>query len=149
MRTPVRVDASALRDSKWSQYAVRFLFGGIVTAIAGVVAQHCGPVIAGLLLAFPAIFPASATLIEKHEKQKKEKKGMSGTVRGSQAASVDAAGSAMGSVGLFVFAVIIWQLLPVHSAWAVLSVATLAWAIVSVFVWQIRKRGMGSYRVRM
>jgi hypothetical protein len=41
-----------------SQYALRFLFGGIVTAVAGLVAQHFGPVVAGLLLAFPAIFPA-------------------------------------------------------------------------------------------
>jgi hypothetical protein len=140
MRTPVRVDGSALRDSKFSQYAVRFLFGGIVTAVAGLVAQHYGPVIAGLLLAFPAIFPASATLIEKHEKQQKEKNGMSGMVRGRRAASVDAAGSAMGSLGLLVFAVIVWRFLPAHSAWAVLSGAAAAWAVVSVVVWQIRKR---------
>jgi hypothetical protein len=127
---------------------LRFLFGGIVTAIAGLVALHYGPVIAGLLLAFPAIFPASATLIEKHEKQKKEKKGMSGTVRGRQAASVDAAGSAMGSLGLLVFAVIIWRFLLAHSAWAVLIAATVAWAVVSVFVWQIRKRRIGHSRGR-
>lgn len=145
MTMSVRVDGSALRDSKWSQYAVRFLFGGIVTAIAGLVAQHYGPVIAGLLLAFPAIFPASATLIEKHEKQQKEKHGMRGTVRGRQAASVDAAGSAMGSLGLLVFAVIIWQVLPGRSTWAVLSIAMLAWAVVSVSVWQIRKRGIGRH----
>jgi hypothetical protein len=143
MRIPVRVDGSALRDAKWSQYAVRFLFGGIVTAIAGLVAQHYGPVIAGLLLAFPAIFPASATLIEKHEKQQKEKNGMNGTVRGREAASVDAAGSAMGSLGLVVFATIIWQFLPTHSGWAVLGAATVAWAVISVFLWQIRKRGIG------
>lgn len=143
MRIPVRVDGSALRDSKWSQFAVRFLFGGIITAIAGLVAQHYGPVVAGLLLAFPAIFPASATLIEKHEKQQKEKNGMNRTVRGRQAASVDAAGSAMGSLGLLVFAVIIWQFLAAHSVGAVLSAATVAWAVVSLFVWQIRKRGIG------
>jgi hypothetical protein len=148
MRMPVSVDGSALRDSKWGQYAVRFLFGGLVTAIAGLVAQHYGPAIAGLLLAFPAIFPASATLIEKHEKQQKEKRGMSGTVRGRQAASVDAAGSAMGSLGLLVFAVIIWQFLPAHSAGAVLCAATVAWAVVSVFVWQLRKRGIGPSRGR-
>jgi hypothetical protein len=140
MSMPVRVDGSALRDSKLSQYALRFLFGGIVTAIAGLVAQRYGPVVAGLLLAFPAIFPASATLIEKHEKQQKEKNGMSGTVRGREVASVDAAGSAMGSLGLLVFAVIIWRFLPGHSTWAVLSAATVAWAVVSVAVWQIRKR---------
>ncbi len=142
MRMPVRVDGSALRDSKWSQYAVRFLFGGIITAIAGLVAQHYGPVVAGPLLAFPAIFPASATLVEKHEKQQKEKNGMNGTVRGREAASVDAAGSAMGSLGLVVFAMIIWQFLPAHSGWTVLGVATVAWAVISVFVWQIRKRGI-------
>jgi hypothetical protein len=139
MRMPVRVDRSALRDSKWSQYALRFLFGGIVTAIAGLVAQHQGPVIAGILLAFPAIFPASATLIEKHERHQKEKKGMSGTVRGRQAASVDAAGSAMGSLGLLVFAVIVWQFIRAHSVGAVLGAATVAWAMVSVFVWELRK----------
>jgi hypothetical protein len=143
MRIPVRVDGFALRDAKWSQYALRFLFGGIVTAIAGLVAQHHGPVIAGLLLAFPAIFPASATLIEKHEKQQKEKNGMKGTVRGREAASVDAAGSAMGSLGLVVFAVIIWRFLPAHSGWAVLGAATVAWAVISLLVWQIRKRGIG------
>ena len=146
MRMPVSVDGSALQDAKWSQYTVRFLFGGIVTAIAGLVAQHYGPVIAGLLLAFPAIFPASATLIEKHEKQQKEKNGMKGTVRGREAASVDAAGSAMGSLGLAVFAVIIWQFLPTHPVWIVLTAAIGGWALVSVFVWHMRKHGLGLSR---
>ena len=71
-------------------------------------AKQYGPVVGGLLLAFPAIFPASATLIEKHEKEKKEKQGLNGTLRGRQAASADAAGSAMGSLGLIVFAILIW-----------------------------------------
>jgi hypothetical protein len=44
-------------------------------------------------LAFPSIFPASATLIEKHEKEKKEKKGLQETQRGRKAVSIDAAGS--------------------------------------------------------
>ena len=136
----VRVDSSALRDSTWSQFALRFLFGGIVTAMAGLVAHYYGPAIGGLLLAFPAILPASATLIEKHEKQEKEKNGMNGSVRGRQAASVDAAGSAMGSLGLLTFAIIIWRFLPAHSTGVVLSAATVVWAIVSVVVWQIRKR---------
>jgi hypothetical protein len=140
MRIPVRVDGSAFRDAKWRQYAVRFLFGGI---IAGVVAQHYGPVIAGLLLAFPAIFPANATLIEKHEKQQKERNGMKGTVRGREAASVDAAGSAMGGLGLVVFATIVWRFLPAYSGRTVLSAATVAWVLVSVFVGQIRKRRIG------
>ncbi len=53
-------------------YAIRFLFGGLITVAAGIIAKRFGPGIGGLFLAFPAIFPASATLIEKHEKEKKE-----------------------------------------------------------------------------
>jgi hypothetical protein len=34
------------------------------------------PVVGGLFLAFPAIFPASATLIEKHVRERKEKAGL-------------------------------------------------------------------------
>jgi hypothetical protein len=68
----IELDVSALHRTRWSEYAVRFLFGGIVTAATGLIAKQFGPVVAGLFLAFPAIFPAGATLIEKHEKQKKQ-----------------------------------------------------------------------------
>ena len=136
----VRLDRSALAEAKWSPYALRFLFGGFVTAAAGLVAQHYGPVIGGLLLAFPAIFSRERDTYRKtRKKQEKEKRGMSGTVRGRQAASVDAAGSAMGSLGLILFAVIVWRFLPGHRTWAVLSGATAAWAVASVSAWQIRK----------
>jgi hypothetical protein len=37
-----------------------------------------GPAVVGLFLAFPAIFPASATLIEKHERQRKQRQGLTG-----------------------------------------------------------------------
>jgi len=53
----------------------------LVTAVAGIIANKFGPAIGGLFLAFPAIFPASATLIEKHEKEKKEKQGFEGATR--------------------------------------------------------------------
>jgi 4-hydroxybenzoate polyprenyltransferase len=136
----VRFDTAALRQTKWHQYAIRFLFGGLITAAAGIIAKQYGPVIGGLFLAFPAIFPAGATLIEKHEKVKKQKAGMSGTVRGRQAASVDAAGAAMGSVGLLVFALLVWEFVSRHRSWMVLLVATAAWLVVSVLIWQLRKR---------
>jgi Protein of unknown function (DUF3147) len=92
----IKVDLSALRQAEWHQYAIRFFFGGLVTAIAGIIAKEFGAAIGGLFLAFPAIFPGSATLIEKHETEKKEREGLHGTERGRDAASIDAAGSAMG-----------------------------------------------------
>lgn len=136
----IKVDLSGLKQTQWHEYAIRFFFGGLITAIAGIIAKEFGAVVGGLFLAFPAIFPASATLIEKHEKERKEEKGLQGTQRGREAASVDAAGSAMGSIGLFVFALLVWQFLPAYSAGMVLTGATAAWLAVSVMIWHIRKR---------
>jgi hypothetical protein len=78
----IQVDLSTLGQTKWYQYAIRFLFGGLITAVAGIIAKKFGPGIGGLFLAFPAIFPASATLIEKHEREKKESHGLRGKKRG-------------------------------------------------------------------
>lgn len=136
----IKVDFSTLGQTKWHDYAVRFLFGGLITALAGIIAKKFGPGIGGMFLAFPAIFPASATLIEKHEREKKESVGLNGAARGRSAASIDAAGSSMGSIGLFVFAFVVWQFMPRDRAWIVLTAATVLWLGVSVAVWQIRKR---------
>jgi hypothetical protein len=136
----IKVDTSGLGQTRWYEYAVRFLFGGLITAIAGIIAKKFGPGIGGLFRAFPAIFPASATLIEKPEKQKKEEQGLEGTQRGREAASVDAAGSAMGSVGLLVFALLIWQFLPHYNTWMVLMGCTVAWLTISVLIGHVRER---------
>jgi hypothetical protein len=139
----IEANLSTLKTVKFHEYAIRFFFGGLVTALAGVVAKHYGPVIGGLFLAFPAIFPASATLIEKHEKQKKQRAGLDGTRLGSEAASVDAAGASLGTIGLIAFAVIVWRYLPSHSpfpSWLVLAVAAIAWLALSILLWALRRR---------
>ena len=106
----VRFDSSALRETRPYEYVLRFVFDGVITAAAGMVASEFGPIVGGLFLAFPAIFPATATLIEKHERQKKERKGLNGNRRGRDAAALDAVGAAMGSLGLVLFAVLVWML---------------------------------------
>jgi hypothetical protein len=136
----IQVSLSAVAQTKWYEYAVRFIFGGLITAIAGIIAKRFGPVIGGLFLAFPAIFPASATLIEKHEKEDKERRGLKGTKRAADAVSVDAAGSAIGSIGVMAFAAVVWRTVPNHSACLVLSGATLVWMAVSLILWELRKR---------
>ena len=142
----IEIDFSALRKTKWHEYAVRFVFGGSVTAVAAIIAAKCGPVIGGLFLACPAIFPASATLIDKHEKQSKQRLGLHGTDRGRQSAGVDAAGAAMGSIGLAVFGAIIWKFLLQYSSWAVLLSATFGWLLISISLWQLRKRDQIFFR---
>ena len=74
----IKIDATGLKNSKWYEFALRFSFGGAVTAFAGLVAKRYGPEVGGLFLAFPAIVPATATLIRKREQQKKERAGYTG-----------------------------------------------------------------------
>src|SRR5215469_1917930 len=136
----VDVDLNSIKVTKPHEYAVRFLFGGLITATTGIIAKKFGPSIAGLFLAFPAIFPATATLIAKHEKERKRKAGYNDTRRGRAVASVDAAGTSLGAVALGVFALIIWRLLPNHSSFAILILAAGTWMAVSILLWQLRRR---------
>src|ERR1700727_2533033 len=136
----IQVDPSGLKETKWNEYVLRFVAGGIVTVIAGLIARKWGPAIGGLFLAFPAIFPASATLIEKHERRRKQEKGLRGEERGTDAAAIDALGAAMGSLGLVTFAGICWWLIPKYPAPVALGGATVAWLLVSFSIWIIRQR---------
>jgi hypothetical protein len=136
----IGIDLHGLRRNHWNDYAVRFLFGGLITVLAGLIAQRYGPAMGGLFLAFPAILPASATLIEKHEIQRKHRAGLHGTARGRAIASVDAAGASLGSIGLIAFGLLGWQLLPNLPAWLALAIAAVAWFAVSFAAWWLRKR---------
>lgn len=132
----IHADFSVLRKNKWSDYLPRFLFGGLVTVAAGMVAKRFGPAVGGLFLAFPAIFPASATLLEKREVKKKQEHRMNGSVRGKQAVALDARGAAIGSIGLACFALIAWKLLPLWNPGVTLSLATVLWIATSVVLWR-------------
>jgi hypothetical protein len=136
----IKVDPSGLKETKRHEYALRFVAGGVITVLAGLIARKWGPGIGGLFLAFPAIFPASATLIEKHERQRKQKKGLHGEERGTDAAAIDALGAAMGSLGLVAFAGICWWLIPKYPAPLALGGATAVWLLVSFSIWIIRQR---------
>jgi hypothetical protein len=134
----VKLKLSALAEGHWYEYAIRFVIGGAVTMLAGWIATEWGPVIGGLFLAFPAIFPASATLLEKHERERKENAGIRGARRGRDAAALEAAGAALGSIGLMVFATMVWQFAPTAPGIA-LSGGALAWLAVSVALWVARR----------
>ncbi len=123
----IRLDTSSIKESRWYEYVERFVFGGIITAATGLIAKKFGPEVAGLFLAFPAIFPATATLIAKHEHEKKEQAGLPGARSGRAVAAVDSAGTAMGTLGLIAFGLFVWKLLPHHSAVLVLLVAIPIW----------------------
>jgi hypothetical protein len=112
----IEVNLSSLKDTKPHEYVVRFLFGGLATVVAGLIAKRFGPGVGGLFLAFPAIFPASATLIESHEKKRKARIGSDGRNRGRIAASLDSQGASLGCIGLMAFAFVLWRWLNHHNA---------------------------------
>lgn len=136
----VKIETSGLKATNWQQLLLRFVFGGLVTAGAGVIAKVYGPAIGGLFLAFPAIFPATATLIEKHEREIKQKAGFKGTVRARKAVALDAAGASIGAIGLLAFALVIQNLIVTDRPSLVIVAATAAWMLVSYLLWIIRKR---------
>src|ERR1700750_3099989 len=106
----VRVQWSALKQGSWYEYGARFVLGGLATVLSGAVAKVFGPEAGGLFLAFPAIFCASATLIEKHERDRKRGRDLQGAIRGKEAAALDAAGAVLGSFGMVAFAWTVWSL---------------------------------------
>jgi len=135
----VQIDLSTIRETRWYEYAARFFFGGLITAATGIIAEKLGPGIGGLFLAFPAIFPAGATLLEKHTKEKKRQSGLDGRKHARGAASLDAARAAVGSLGMAGFALVVWRLLPNHRAYLVLAAAALTWFALAVTAWQLRR----------
>ena len=135
----IHLKLSALRQTKAHEYLTRFLLGGAACLAAGWIARQFGPVIGGLFLAFPAIFPASATLIEHHEREKKARAGITHTVRGRLSAALDARGASMGALALVVFAVLVWKGLPGHRSAAVLLGASISWAMVAFALWRLRR----------
>ena len=135
----IEVDLSALKQTRWHELLVRFCLGGLITAATGIIAKKYGPTMGGLFLAFPAIFPAGATLIEKHERERRQKAGLDGTEAARKAAAVDAGDAAMGSVGLFIFALLVSQFLREFEPWMVIGGGALSWAAASVSLWLVQE----------
>jgi hypothetical protein len=136
----ISCNLAALAKAKWYECLVPFAFGGAITVAAGILAKYFGPVFGGLFLAIPAIFPASATLVGKHETDRKKKAGIATSSRGRQAAALDAAGAALGSVGLAGFALTVRQLLPLCNSALVFLAATAVWLALAILSWRLWKK---------
>jgi hypothetical protein len=131
----VKIDLSKIKRVEWSQYAIRFAAGGAITVVAGILAQKFGPAVGGLFLAFPAIFPASVTLVEKTETSRKHDKGMHGERRARAAAALETYGAVLGSLALAAFAAFVCALLTRYPAAIILPAATLLWTFCAVSEW--------------
>jgi hypothetical protein len=76
----VSVSPSSLKEGRLHEYLIRFALGGAATVFTGFISSRFGASIIGLFLAFPAIFCASATLIENHEIRRKREAGLAWAV---------------------------------------------------------------------
>jgi hypothetical protein len=137
--TPIRISLPSLREGRWYEYLVRFVLGGAATVFAGIISSRYGASVGGLFLALPAIFCASATLVETHETRRKREAGLPGARRGQEAAALDAAGAALGAIGMLAFALVFSSLVG-RSIPAAFIGASLAWPIVSVTAWYVRRK---------
>jgi hypothetical protein len=138
-----KLDLASLKTAQWWEFVVRFFLGGVVTVCTGLIARHFGPVIGGLFLAFPAIFPATATLIARHETLKKSDAGISDQARGRKAAALDAAGAVLGGWGMVCFGWAAWLALATLPMGLALALAAILWLIVSASLWWMRRHWGG------
>jgi Protein of unknown function (DUF3147) len=118
-----RLTPDKLKKVKWWEYAIRFVFGGAITVLTGLLNHWLGPAVAGMFLAFPAILPASLTLVKQHDGRKK--------------AADDARGARLGAIGLVAFAVVVGLTANAWAAAAVLAAATVVWLAVSLLLFAV------------
>jgi uncharacterized membrane protein (GlpM family) len=112
------IDLGSITDARWRDLTIRFAFGALVSAVAGALTVGVGGRAAGMMLAFPAILPATLTLIEEEESER--------------AARDDDTGAVLGAAALAAFGAVAWWLLPRHPAPLALTLATVAWIVGAV-----------------
>jgi hypothetical protein len=110
----VGIDVHALREVSIKELAIRFAFGAGVSLVAAAVGQLAGSFAGGMMLAFPAILPATVTLLERSD--------------GREEAVRDVQEAVLGALGLSVFALVLVATLPHEHGRLALPLAVAAWA---------------------
>jgi uncharacterized membrane protein (GlpM family) len=118
-----RADVRKLGALEPRELAVRFAFGAGISAIAAAVSLAFGPRVGGMFLAFPAILPATLTLIQQKESKRD--------------AEHDDEGAVLGAVALIAFGLAVYELLPNHSGWLSLAGASAAWLVAAVALYAV------------
>jgi hypothetical protein len=113
-----KLDFGAIAKQKPSAYLTRFAFGAGISLGAGLIGMFFGPVVGGIFLGFPAILPASLTLIEKKA--------------GAQQAAIDSEGAILGALAMVVYAVLVVITATKIGVVATLVLALLVWVVVAV-----------------
>ncbi len=130
-RQVFQLDLGKLRSISTRQYFVRFAFGFVISVIAAVIGDIAGARIGGLFLAFPAILPATLTLVERKE--------------GIAQALSDIRGATLGAIGMIAFALVMVFTVR-HSPALAVPAALMGWIVVSALAYLLMRglaRGLG------
>jgi uncharacterized membrane protein (GlpM family) len=112
-----------LRRVRFRDYVIRFALGAAISVVAAVVGKVIGVRFGGTLLAFPAILPASLTLIQ-------EKEGTTGADR-------DAIGAILGAVGLVIFGMVGEATFGRLEPALALALATVGWLVTAFLLYSL------------
>jgi hypothetical protein len=115
-----RIELQGLKNKKPKDYLLRFAFGASISLIAALVSLKY-QLLGGMFLAFPAILPASLTLVERDA--------------GREEAAIDAEGAIIGAVGLLAFALVAAYGISAIGAVPALIAAAAAWLVVSMSIY--------------
>jgi hypothetical protein len=112
------VDFGALRDIRAGALALRFAFGAATSLAAGLVGVVAGARAGGVMLAAPAVLPATLTIIERRE--------------GRKPAVTEVQGAVLGAIALIGFAGVAAASIPTLPLAAALLAALAAWVACAI-----------------
>jgi hypothetical protein len=115
-----RINFHGLKDKKPKDYLLRFVFGASISLVAALISLKY-QLLGGMCLAFPAILPASLTLVARDA--------------GREEAAIDAQGAIFGAVGLLAFALVAAFAINAIGAIPALIAAAVAWLVVALTIY--------------
>lgn len=119
-------DFSQLKHIEFKDYAVRFLFGGVISVLAALISQLTTGRIGGIFTAFPAILLASLTMINRED--------------GKHKAEEDARGGIVGAIAFVVTAIVLSLALKLLAGALALLLALLVWLLCAVGLYVVSYR---------
>lgn len=114
----VQLDLSEIAGHRLKDYAIRFCFGAGISLGAALIGMKFGTTLGGVFLAFPAILPASLTLIERK--------------KGKHVAAIDAEGAILGGIALVAFALVARATLGTWTVVPGVGISAAVWLIIAV-----------------
>jgi Protein of unknown function (DUF3147) len=114
---------SKIRGVRLRDLAIRFALGAAISVVAGILGNVFGHRFGGAFLAFPAILPASLTLVQEEE--------------GTRRAGRNAIGAVLGAVGMVAFALVGEASFGRMPAFLALALALLGWIVAATALYAL------------